>query len=51
VTLAWFVVWLICDLIGDRERLQFDPVNWWAGFLLLAVAVDLGRPRGGMKHR
>ncbi len=46
MTLLWFFVWLICDLIGDREPLRFDPVNWWAGALLLAVAVDLSRPHG-----
>jgi hypothetical protein len=43
VTLVWFVVWLIADRIGDRERLLFDPVNWWAGSLLLVVALDLSR--------
>jgi len=43
VTLVWFVVWLICDLVGDRESLAFDPVNWWAGTLILCVALDLGR--------
>src|SRR5205814_10579641 len=41
VTLLWFVVWFISDRIGDREVLTFDPVNWWAGFFLFAVAVDL----------
>jgi hypothetical protein len=43
VTLVWFVIWFICDRIGDREPLQFDPVNWWAGTLLLAIALDLSR--------
>jgi hypothetical protein len=43
VTLVWFVVWLIFNLIGDEESLTFDPVNWWAGTLLLAVALDLSR--------
>jgi hypothetical protein len=43
VTLLWFVVWLICDLIGDRESLTFDPVNAWAATLVLAIALDLGR--------
>jgi hypothetical protein len=43
LTLIWFVIWLIADLIGDRESLTFDPVNWWAGTLILAVALDLGR--------
>ena len=41
VTLLWFVIWLICDIIGDEEPLTFDPVNWWAGSLLFVVAVDL----------
>lgn len=43
MTLVWFVVWLVINNIGDREPLVFDPVNWWAGTLLLAVALDLGR--------
>ena len=43
MTLVWFVVWLISDNVGDREPLAFTPVNWWAGLLLLAVALDLGR--------
>jgi hypothetical protein len=41
VTLIWFVVWFIWNLVGDNEPLTFDPVNWWAGLLLFAVAVDL----------
>jgi hypothetical protein len=43
VTLLWFVIWLISDLIGDREPLLFDPVNIWAGTLLAAIALDLAR--------
>lgn len=43
MTLIWFVVWLLFDLVGDRESLTFDPPNWWAGTLLLAAALDLGR--------
>jgi hypothetical protein len=43
VTLLWFVIWLISDRIGDREVLAFDPINLWAGTLLLAVALDLAR--------
>lgn len=54
MTLLWFVVWLIWDLVGDREPLRFDPVNWWAGLLLAAVALDLtghhaSSSRGGRK--
>lgn len=43
MTLLWFVVWLVADRIGDRAVLRFDPVNWWAGALLLTVALDLAR--------
>ena len=41
MTFVWFVVWLVSDLIGDRESLTFDPVNAWAATLILAVALDL----------
>jgi hypothetical protein len=43
MTLIWFVVWAISDWIGDAEPLRFDPVNWWAGTLLLTLALDLSR--------
>jgi hypothetical protein len=43
VTLLWFVIWLICNLIGDEEPLLFDPVNWWTGTLILVIALDLAR--------
>jgi hypothetical protein len=43
MTILWFVVWLIWNLVGDREPLEFAPVNFWAGALLLCVALDLGR--------
>ncbi len=43
MTLLWFVIWLVSDLIGDEEVLTFDPVNWWAGTLLLATAIDLNK--------
>jgi len=42
MTLLWFVIWLIWNLVGDHEPLLFDPVNWWTGTLLLALALDLG---------
>ena len=41
MTLIWFVIWFICNIIGGSEPLIFDPVNVWAGTLLLAVAIDL----------
>ena len=43
MTLLWFVIWFVSDRIGDREALLFDPVNLWAGTLLLAIALDLAR--------
>jgi hypothetical protein len=43
VTLIWFLIWLIWNVVGDHEPLTFDPVNWWAGTLILAVARDLSR--------
>jgi hypothetical protein len=43
VTLLWFAIWLAWNVVGDEEPLTFDPVNWWAGTLLLALALDLGR--------
>lgn len=45
MTLLWVIVWFIADRIGDREHVIFNPVDWWAGTLLLAVALDLNRPR------
>jgi len=43
MTLVWFVVWLVSNLIGDNETLAVDPVNGWTGTLLLTVALDLAR--------
>jgi hypothetical protein len=43
LTLVWFFVWLIANVVGDNESLTFDPVNWWAGTLMLVVALDLSR--------
>ena len=31
MTLLWFFIWLVCNLIGDKEVLTFDPVNCWPG--------------------
>jgi hypothetical protein len=41
MTLLWFVVWLIFDLIGDDAPLTFNPVNWWGGSFMFVIAVDL----------
>lgn len=45
VTLAWLAIWFIANLIGGNEPLNFDPMNAWAATLILAVALDLNRPR------
>lgn len=45
MTVAWFIVWLICDLIGGSEPLRLDPVNAWTATLIFAIAVDLNRPQ------
>ena len=37
MTLLWFAIWFVSNLIGDKEALTFDPVNWWAGTLILAA--------------
>jgi hypothetical protein len=51
MTLLWFIVWLIWDQVGDREPLEFDPVNIWSGALILAVALDLGRQHAPSRGR
>jgi hypothetical protein len=51
VTLIWFVVWLVADLVGNAAPLRFDPVNWWAGTLLFVVALDLSRQHAPRRSR
>jgi hypothetical protein len=50
MTLLWFIVWLVATLIGDEEVLTFDPVNVWAGSLLLCIALDLARQHASDLH-
>ena len=53
MTLVWFVIWLIWNLVGDKEPIQWAPVNWWAGTLLFAIALDLSKTHvlhGKHKH-
>ena len=50
MTIAWFVIWLIANIVGGSAPLEFDPVNFWAGALLLAVALDLNRPRPELRR-
>jgi hypothetical protein len=45
MTLLWFFIWLISNVTGDKAVLTFNPVNWWAGTLLFAIAVDLSARR------
>jgi hypothetical protein len=45
MTIAWFLIWLVCNTIGDHEVLRLDPPNLWTATLILAVAVDLNRPQ------
>jgi hypothetical protein len=51
MTLVWFLVWFVADLLGDKESLTFDPVNGWAGAALLAVALDLSGHHVGVGKR
>jgi len=44
VTIAWFIIWLIANLIGGKEFLELAPVNGWTATLILAIALDLNRP-------
>ena len=37
MTLLWFFIWFIWNLVGDEEPLTLDPVNWWMGSLLFAL--------------
>jgi hypothetical protein len=46
LTLLWFVIWLIANNVGGHAPLTIDPVNAWAGTLILAAALDLGRAGG-----
>lgn len=51
MTLLWFLIWLVFNVVGDDEPLVFDPVNWWAGTLLLAIALDLASAHAVYKRR
>lgn len=44
MTIAWFIIWLIANLIGGKEFLELAPVNGWTATLILAIALDLNRP-------
>jgi hypothetical protein len=41
MTLIWLLVWYL----GGHQALTLDPVNAWVATLVLAVGLDLSRPR------
>lgn len=47
MTILWFIIWLIANNTGTTEPLTLDPVNGWTGTLILAIALDINRPRWG----
>lgn len=51
MTFVWFIIWFIANLIGDPEPLRFEPVNAWAGTLLLVAALDLSRQHVPQRSR
>jgi hypothetical protein len=48
MTIAWFVIWFIANLIGGDEPLELDPVNGWTATLIIALALDINRPKAWM---
>ena len=51
MTLLWFLIWLVANIVGDNEPLLFDPVNWWAGALILAIALDLAGAHSATRRK
>ncbi len=45
MTFLWLLIWFVANLIGSSEPLKLDPVNAWTATLILAIAIDLNRPR------
>ena len=50
MTFVWFVIWLIANNVGGGKPLELDPVNAWVATLILAVAIDLNRPRPELRR-
>ncbi len=50
MTLLWFVIWLVSNVFGNDAPLRLDPVNWWMGTLLLAIALDLAGQHATSRH-
>jgi hypothetical protein len=42
MTLLWFAIWLVTNIVGSHEPLTVDPVNAWSATLILAIGLDLG---------
>jgi hypothetical protein len=51
VTLLWFVIWFLSNTFDAHQPLIFNPVNGWAGTLLLAIALDLSAAHAGQARR
>lgn len=52
MTFVWFAIWFVANLVEGNEPLALDPVNGWTATLILAIALDLNRPRDlGPKSR
>jgi hypothetical protein len=45
MTVVWFIVWVIANNLGGTDPLELDPVNIWTASLILAIALDVNRPR------
>jgi hypothetical protein len=45
MTFVWLLIFVVATLIGGGESLELNPVNAWTVTLILAVAIDLNRPR------
>lgn len=50
MTFAWLLIWFIADMIGGSESLKLEPINAWTATLILAVAIDLNRPRPELRR-
>ncbi len=51
MTFVWLAIWFIANITGGTEPLRLDPVNAWTATLILAVAIDLNRPRPELGQR
>lgn len=47
MTLLWLLIWFI----AGHDALTLDPVNAWTATLILAIGLDLARPRSSHKRK